>query len=88
MSLDDLSEVGRAALAQQLGEILLRAPRLAKQAGHKYPLNTIRDYVRPGEGHDEVYVVAAAYLKDLITRPHGKTTDEIMTSWFAEGTPT
>jgi hypothetical protein len=64
-----------------LGLILMRLPIIAHHVGHRNPMSTLFDYVRPGAYEDEATRFAVQFLIDLLSMK----TDAIIQKWYGQG---
>lgn len=82
--LDGLSEEEIAAVERSIGRTMLNLPLLARQAGHKRPLNTMRDYVQ-ADPSDKIDRIVTGFLHDLLEKPYGMKTEELLSKWYGIG---
>jgi len=66
-----------------IGRMVLRLPLIARHLGHKNPLSTLMDYVKPPTD-DGVTYEATTFLKDLLTMK----TPELIAKWYGDITDT
>jgi hypothetical protein len=62
-------------MEERMGGILLRLPFVAKQCGHKSPIGTLVDYMRP---EDPSTKLAVEFLRDFVTL----STQDIIAKWY------
>jgi hypothetical protein len=90
LELGDAGEFGEFSveevreIAAFIGQMIIRLPLMARQAGHKDPLDSFRDYVQIADDDMPVERAAKEFMHDMVDQKPRMSVKELIAKWYPD----